>query len=64
MKRHFVLYLLKLKRAFTFNTSSAAAIDIDSVIEENLSLMKEIRANRMRFYKFHRIASDHLSSHN
>jgi hypothetical protein len=52
--------LFTKKMTFTlkglFRLGRKKAVDIDLVILENLQLMKEIRMNRMKFYKFYKKA--------
>lgn len=52
---------LKFKRAFNINNTSHPSVNVDLLMEENLQLMKEIRAKRIKFYKFNRIANNYLS---
>ena len=43
---------LKLKRLFNFGRRKV--VDIDNVIEDNMRLIKEIRMNRIKFYKYYK----------
>lgn len=53
MKRYILKWMARLNGIFNVHPKR---VEIDSVIEENMSLMKEIRMNRMKFYKFYRQA--------
>ena len=56
MKRFILTWMVRLKGKFNHHPKR---VDIDLVIEENMSLMKEIRMKRMRFYKFYKKAQSY-----
>ena len=57
MKRYILKWMVRLKGIFNLHPKR---VEIDSVIEENMSLMKEIRINRMKFYKFYKKAQAYV----
>jgi len=50
MKITFYKLLVKL-RSFYRSTPIVTRVDVDSIIDENKNLMKEIRKNRMRYHQ-------------
>jgi hypothetical protein len=58
MKRYFLKLMIVLNRMSKMKTHK---VDVDTVINENMSLMKEIRAKRIRFYKFSHQAETYLT---
>jgi hypothetical protein len=50
--------MIIINRMFKVNSPR---IDVDTIVNENMSLMKEIRAKRIKFYKYSNQAEAHLS---
>jgi hypothetical protein len=57
MKIYFVRMTLQLKRIFKKGQKNK--VEMESLIQENYDLIKQIRLNRMRFYKHYRKASSY-----
>lgn len=53
MRLPMLKWIHKLKGIFNLNPTRA---NVDEVIEDNMNQMKQIRMNRIRFYKFSRRA--------